>query len=264
MIKPLIQPPKKGAATQSQLPLEGGITPQRSSFESSAQERLESEEEKEETGEGTSTEESTIETTTAETTETMYEETSEEEIIEATKIQQQIEFLNCGNDINCFISASETCSPAKVTYNTTIDLFGIEQKSKAYFEIRGKDNSNCLFYMKSINNTLKFSEETINTMLSSGASLESIKEQQISMNKEVAKFNGKEGLCKIELANLPILLKKWRDGNFSGEVKCVLAEDVQCTETECTGGGMQCEYAGDYKLMENCSGPYFDALKGTQ
>ncbi len=93
--------------------------------------------------------------------------------------------LDCGKNLDCFISNAETCNLAKVIYNYETKLFGIWSKSNTmYYELKGIESEKCLFYLKQ--------EE-------------------------------KDGICKISTKELVETLKVWKEdglqvGTFSDEV----------------------------------------------
>ena len=53
--------------------------------------------------------------------------------------------LDCGTSIDCFISASKSCSPAKTVYTATVDVFGVKQTSTLFLEIKGEESGRCIF-----------------------------------------------------------------------------------------------------------------------
>jgi hypothetical protein len=103
--------------------------------------------------------------------------------------------------MDCFISASRNCAPAKVIHVATIDIFGIKQITKSFLEIKGKEKDKCVLYLRTEKIDLEFPTNT----------------PQEIVNKQKAvykKLEGKDGVCKFNLNDLITILTKWKAGNF--------------------------------------------------
>ncbi len=133
--------------------------------------------------------------------------------------------VDCGADIDCFITASQNCNPAKVMYTTTINLMG-QITSTTYLELKGMQGDKCILYMQTKNSTAKFTDEMVQKMLAGGATQEQIKQQEQMINENLKKTEGKYQTCKFDINDLTDMLKRWKSGSYS-------SEDFK--NAECTG-----------------------------
>lgn len=140
---------------------------------------------------------------------------------------------DCKNDFSCFTSASETCTPAKVNYKTTANIFGVLLETDNSYELKKSDAGKCIFSLKTNNINLKYSDELLKRMKDGGATKEQI-DQQLQQTKDQYKpFIGKEGSCMGDSNVISSLLKRWEQGTFS---------------------------TSDWDNLD-CTGPYFDQMK---
>jgi len=146
--------------------------------------------------------------------------------------------LNCGTFIDCLISASKTCSPAKTTNTVTVDIFGVKQTTTSFLEIKGMEANKCIFYIKTEKIDLSFPPEMPSDVIN----------QQKELYK---KLEGRDGTCKFAVNDLTAMLERWKRGDYSsGEISCKLKPDGT---SECTTVG------GDFGVAE-CEGKYFEQL----
>ena len=132
--------------------------------------------------------------------------------------------IDCGTDFDCFIEASEDCKLAKVEHTAVINLFGVEQTGIFDYELKGKEADNCIFYLKSREMDIKFSDEVVQQMLASGATQEEIDGQEQILNEQVDVFEGLDGTCKFNTAELASMLRRWSEGSYSTSD----LEDAEC------------------------------------
>jgi len=158
------------------------------------------------------------------------DKTTQEEIEENNEI-------DCNEDFDCFIDASENCNPAKLKQTLTLNLFGVEQTTSKTYKILGTESNKCIFFLRTDSIDLNFPEDA------------EISEEEIDEQKEMYDaLEDREGTCKFEIKDLTEMLKRWKVGNFSsGEVSCSFKSDGK---TECTTKG------GDFGVAE-CQGTYF-------
>lgn len=144
--------------------------------------------------------------------------------------------LDCGNDINCLVQASEDCTPSKISYTTTMQL-GVQQTTTSYFELEKSSNNKCNLYLRT---------DKIDLVFPDSIPQETVDEQ----NEFYDSLEGLDGTCEFSTTDLKTVLTNWKNGDFdSGEVKCQLST----TGSECETTG------GDFGLAE-CSGTYFEKL----
>ena len=145
--------------------------------------------------------------------------------------------IDCGDDFDCFIDASENCNPANLKQILTLNLFGVEQTTSTTYKILGTESDKCNIYLRTDSIDLNFPEDI-------GISQEEIDEQKEMYDA----LEGREGTCMFETNDLTDMLKRWKQGNFSsGEVSCSFKSEGK---TECTTKG------GDFGAAE-CNGTYF-------
>lgn len=137
----------------------------------------------------------------------------EEEIPEAEPTRP----TNCGTNLDCLIEASKDCSPAKVTHITTVDLFGMRQTTTSFLEIKGLETGKCIFYIRTENVDIEFSNELVQQMLSGGATQEEITQQEQEANAQADITEGLDGTCKFNTDDLTAMLNRWKIDAFSTE-----------------------------------------------
>ena len=125
--------------------------------------------------------------------------------------------INCNTNIDCFIEASKNCDPAKVIYTTIIDLFGVEQITTSFFEIKELEANKCVFYLRTESNDIKFSNELIQQMLANNFTLAEIENQEQESNQIADELEGKDGTCRFNTPDLTSMLNRWEAGTFSTE-----------------------------------------------
>ena len=138
------------------------------------------------------------------------------------------QITGCGTNFDCFIEASKTCTPAKLTNTQTIEVFGMIGTGTSEMAIKGMEGNNCLYYTKTLSNSVKFGDEFIQEMLASGATQEEISQQEQVANENAQWSVGKDSTCKYPIADLVKMLKGAKQGDFSYS-----SDDV--TKYQCTG-----------------------------
>ncbi len=136
---------------------------------------------------------------------------------EVKRVTQDFIIKECSTDMNCFIDAAKVCQKAKTRFTTEVNLFGIEQTTQSYYELKGTQSGKCLFYIKTENVELQFSEELVQQMQSGGASQEEINQQLQHSQNLATQLGGRDGTCNIEAQRLVTLLIGWQQGDFSTE-----------------------------------------------
>ena len=152
--------------------------------------------------------------------------------------------ISCEN-WGCFINASEECSKAKFTLTDSINFFGVNITGTTYYELKGIKNNHCVFYLKTEETHLNYTEGLKQQLLDGGATQEEIDQQEQQANEQQNSLSGRDGQCNIKPKDLTPLLTRWADGNFSGGASCEL--------------GGSCNYTGDWEVFNNCTGDYFNS-----
>ncbi len=112
--------------------------------------------------------------------------------------------IDCGTNLDCFITASQNCKPSKVTNTITTKIIGVEQTTTSFWEIKGLEENKCLFYIRTEKIDLIFPPE--------------FSQEIVNQQKEIyKKLEGRDGTCKFNTNDLTSLLNRWKVGSFSTE-----------------------------------------------
>ena len=130
-----------------------------------------------------------------------------------TTATESVTTEDCKQDFDCFIHASQSCSPATLISETTLDFFGMKQTTVSLFEIRGvTDGNRCALYMRTEKNDIEFPAGTPSEV--------------VSEQKAIAKkLEGRDAICKFATADLTAMLTRWKEGELS-------TEDLRVAESE--------------------------------
>lgn len=160
----------------------------------------------------------------------------------------KVTFVDCKGDFDCFINSANQCSRSEINHITTINIFGLEQTTKMYYELKGEDSGSCELYLKTKQIDVKMSDELRQMLLGQGATEEEIAQTEQEANENANLIEGRDGTCKFSsTTNLITLLNKIKDGTVKGGVSCTLTLE-----------GQQCTGTGDwYELPDSCVGSYF-------
>lgn len=138
---------------------------------------------------------------------------------------------NLGNmpNFDCFITAAQTCTPAKLTNTATMEIFGMISTGTGLMEIKEMEGDKCVYYTKTLSNSVKFSDELIQQMLDANATQEQISQEEQMANENAQWAVGKDSTCKYPIGDLVQKLEEEKDGNFSYSSED--AAKYQCTGT---------------------------------
>ncbi len=153
--------------------------------------------------------------------------------------------ISC-EDWDCFIDASRNCNKSNFTNILSFEIFGINITTTSYYELKGLENSQCIFYLRTEEQHINFTEESIQQMIDAGTTPTEIEKSEREVNEQSNLLEGRDGQCKIKGKDLSNLLLKWKNGTFSGSFSCNL-----------TSEGNKCIYEGDWEFFNNCEGNYF-------
>lgn len=135
-------------------------------------------------------------------------QTSEEVVspIPTKETPTGITAIDCKQNFDCFIQASQNCKLAKVDYTTTTDIFGVKQTTKSFFEIKGAETTKCTFFLRTEKIDLEFPN--------------SVPPEIISQQKEIyKKLEGRSGSCQFNTSDLTAMLSKWKQGISTEDFK---------------------------------------------
>lgn len=133
--------------------------------------------------------------------------------------------IACGDDINCFIDAAETCAPAQYVGTQHFNYMGGRVTWTNLYEIRGQPDVGCEFYIRSLHRDVRYGPEAIEYLRGLGHSHEEIREREQMMWDFVKEREGTEGRCLFETDDLYGMLERWSERQFSTDDW----ENARCT-----------------------------------
>ena len=133
-----------------------------------------------------------------------------------------IQFVSCGNDIDCFINQSSTCNPSNLTYSISFDASGFIQNETTYSEIRGLSLGTCILYSKIIDMFGAYSPDQIQIFLSQNMTNDQINQQEQQMNIALSSRIGEDGICYYPISDLVQQFSGIKMGTYTGS-----AGDIQ-------------------------------------
>jgi len=154
---------------------------------------------------------------------------------------------DCGDDWDCLVTQSETCSLAAFDFFLVTDMFGVEQTTSSYYEIQGYEGGFCEFHLEYVDLQVEYSDEVMQNLIDGGMTLEEAQQQEDDLNDLYDQLVGREGSCLFENSYLTDMIDDWSDGQFSGGATCSLVD-----------GLWECTYSGHWANAESCQGEYFN------
>jgi hypothetical protein len=123
--------------------------------------------------------------------------------------------IECGTDMDCFIAAAENCEEATMARTASINLFGIITTATNHMEISENSAGDCVYFQRTDENVVEFSEELVESMLEANNTQEEIDEQLAESNEMAQMTVGYEMTCTIEPGELVTILTAWSQGSGS-------------------------------------------------
>ena len=121
----------------------------------------------------------------------------------------------CGEDVNCLISASLTCTPADATITTSINLLTVQVTTKQNFEIIGKEEDACVFYLQTLQQNVRYIQSYKQELFERGLNAREISSQERAANEEAQIVVGKDGICRFtNETDLTALLEQMKEGTY--------------------------------------------------
>lgn len=130
----------------------------------------------------------------------------------------EISMLECGNDIDCFIAATETCSKASLTHEFTVNLFGFAQTSTTYYETIVAETGKCTLYHRLTAAQGYYDEDGVQTLLDQGktqAEIDTLEQQMNDILQGMIGTPDAEETCKYEKSQLTYIIQELKQGNMS-------------------------------------------------
>ncbi len=119
------------------------------------------------------------------------------------------------SNYDCLIMAAETCTPAKLTDLTTINMFGLLVSTSTQFEIKGLEAGKCVFYQKTLDQSIVLSDEIKQQLVDSGKTAAEIQTAETEANANAKQNAGLELTCKFNISDLTTTLTNWKNGEAS-------------------------------------------------
>lgn len=118
--------------------------------------------------------------------------------------------LDCGDDRACFIELSQWCVPARVTWRTSFNLFGMLWLPSATLELLGPSGDQCLLRVHIDSIEVRFTDALVEQSLAQGWTEEEIQASEAEANLQADAYEGMEATCPFPSAELASLLAEWR------------------------------------------------------
>jgi len=129
--------------------------------------------------------------------------------------QNDSQDIDCEDDLDCFILASETCTDAKLTQEFSINFFGLLSYSKNLMKLKGLENEKCVYYQRVLEVNISYSQELIDVLHGNNLTDLEIQQSEQEANLEAQKSVGLEQTCYFTAADLENILQKLKQGSFS-------------------------------------------------
>ena len=122
--------------------------------------------------------------------------------------------LNDTSGFDCFIDASENCEESKLILISDVEFF-VVATTATEMQIKGIESNKCVYYRKTINQTVKFSDEMVEFLLNNGTTQQEIDQEEQRLNDEEKENWGLETTCKFNTTDLTTMLTNWKNINSS-------------------------------------------------
>lgn len=123
---------------------------------------------------------------------------------------KELEFINCGADIDCFISASETCNPSNFTKSSVLKNTTWEQTAVSYYKIRELESDKCKLYKEILSNDGSFTASERQRLTNEGNTEDDINFLENEISNSIV---GKAGICQFSVYALKERLIELKNGN---------------------------------------------------
>ncbi len=114
---------------------------------------------------------------------------------------------NCENDMNCFIRAAQTCTPARTLLAVTLPFVTATIESTSSLEIRGYQGVNCQLFTQVEEQRTIFSSPVSEVSPEQRAHINALNRQQV----------GKNATCPAPISQIVAVLERWNEGSYSTE-----------------------------------------------
>jgi hypothetical protein len=132
--------------------------------------------------------------------------------------------------INCFIAeAEDDCNPANLTYSFSTIRSGIEYETTAYYELRGMEGNDCLFYTLYLDVDLDYTNDLIQTKLAQNMTIQEIDDEIDDLEDDFEDdYEDKDKLCEYPIDDLVDVLEDMKDDDY-------MVPDDEDDDYDCVG-----------------------------
>ena len=144
--------------------------------------------------------------------------------------------ITCANnDLSCFISAAQKCSPSSVEWNMSLNLFGIVETTQSHLTVSGGSVNACSFSERLDSANVTIPSSTITQAEAKGTTAAQIQQQIAQSNAQAQQSIGTITKCTFTASYLTQVLTKWSEGSGSSND----LPSSECTTTESAANAAQ-------------------------
>lgn len=123
---------------------------------------------------------------------------------------KKLEFISCGTNIDCLITASETCNPSNLTYSSSMTNGTWSQTANSYYKIRELEGDKCKFYKEILSNDGGFTDSKKQALIAEGKTEGEITQMEEGISSSVI---GETGICRFSVYALKERITELKNGN---------------------------------------------------
>ncbi len=138
-----------------------------------------------------------------------------EQTIQEKEVPEIFGPVECGEDFDCFVRASENCTPSHVMHTFNEDMSGMLISKEIYMEFQGMENKSCIYFQETKKQKIEFSKEFEEKMKSSNATEKEIQQAEDRTNENAKLYEGTKIICRLNPVQVHELINNWKEGKFS-------------------------------------------------
>ena len=124
---------------------------------------------------------------------------------------------DCTNDFNCFIGKAKNCQESSLRHIYVEDSSNILVTTTRFYEIKGKQQDKCLFYIKIENKEITFNNNFDIFLNQTGYSQQEIDKLKSDEIRNTNLDINKQANCLYDKNYLSSMLKRWQNQEFNYE-----------------------------------------------
>jgi hypothetical protein len=137
------------------------------------------------------------------------------------------------NDLSCFISVAQKCSPSQVEWSMSLNLFGFIETTQSHLAVSGGSVGACLFSERLDGANVTIASATMAQAEAQGTTAAQIQQQIAQSNAQAQQSIGTVTKCIFTTSYLTQVLTKWSQGSGSSNdlptSKCTTTESAANT-----------------------------------